>query len=291
MLILWGAVIEHGFSGQSWLTFRQALGARRQCPQGRARHDRRLCRPLHSGRRTAARGETGEEAQAIPFLKRFTVFNTDQCEGLPEEIADRRAAAAEAGLIQPQVEALIAATGVDFRIGGERAFYVPTHDFVQVPPPQAYFEPINWHRTALHELRSLQRRTPHRLNRDLSGSFGSKAMRRGAGRRDDRRLLSAPRSASCRPCAMPTISAPGWRCCARTTAPSSAPPAPASKAADFCSPSCPSDGDVRRRHRRPTNRRRRDALPPLRDAGMPRSRVYGFCVRGDRRARGRLRFS
>jgi antirestriction protein ArdC len=21
-----------------------------------------------------------------------------------------------------------------------------------VPPPQAYFEPINWHRTALHEL-------------------------------------------------------------------------------------------------------------------------------------------
>jgi antirestriction protein ArdC len=26
LLILWGAVIEHGFSGQSWLTFRQALG-------------------------------------------------------------------------------------------------------------------------------------------------------------------------------------------------------------------------------------------------------------------------
>jgi antirestriction protein ArdC len=26
VLILWGAVIEYGFSGQSWLTFRQALG-------------------------------------------------------------------------------------------------------------------------------------------------------------------------------------------------------------------------------------------------------------------------
>lgn len=25
ILILWGAVIDHGFSGQSWLTFRQAL--------------------------------------------------------------------------------------------------------------------------------------------------------------------------------------------------------------------------------------------------------------------------
>jgi antirestriction protein ArdC len=25
VLILWGAVVEHGFPGQSWLTFRQAL--------------------------------------------------------------------------------------------------------------------------------------------------------------------------------------------------------------------------------------------------------------------------
>ena len=65
------------------------------------------------------------------------------------------------------------ATGIDFRIGGSRAFYMPVHDYVQVPPPQAYFEPINWHRTALHELGHASG-APHRLNRDLSGSFGSK---------------------------------------------------------------------------------------------------------------------
>ena len=78
-----------------------------------------------------------------------------------------------AGLIEPRVEALIAATGIDFRIGGNRAFYVPAHDYVQVPPPQAYFEPTNWHRTALHEMGHA---TGHvsRLRRDFSGSFGSK---------------------------------------------------------------------------------------------------------------------
>jgi antirestriction protein ArdC len=76
-------------------------------------------------------------------------------------------------VIQPKVEALIKATGIDFRIGGSRAFYEPAHDYVQVPPPQAYFEPINWHRTALHELGHAAG-APHRLNRDLSGSFGSK---------------------------------------------------------------------------------------------------------------------
>ena len=76
-------------------------------------------------------------------------------------------------LILPQAEALIRATGVDFRIGGDRAFYDPMHDFVQVPPPQAYFEPINWHRTALHEVGHASGHHS-RLNRDLTGSFGSK---------------------------------------------------------------------------------------------------------------------
>jgi antirestriction protein ArdC len=42
-----------------------------------------------------------------------------------------------------------------------------------MPPPQAYFEPINWHRTALHELGHASG-APHRLNRDLTGNFGSK---------------------------------------------------------------------------------------------------------------------
>ena len=54
-----------------------------------------------------------------------------------------------------------------------KAFYMPAQDYVQVPPRQAYFEPINWHRTALHELGHASG-APHRLNRDLSGSFGSR---------------------------------------------------------------------------------------------------------------------
>jgi antirestriction protein ArdC len=81
-------------------------------------------------------------AQAIPFLKRFTVFNLAQCEGLPENLV-AAAPPPEPGLIEPTVEALIKASGIDFRIGGSRAFYVPANDYVQVPPPQAYFEPIN----------------------------------------------------------------------------------------------------------------------------------------------------
>ncbi|NDW06507.1 ArdC family protein [Jiella pacifica] len=172
VLLLWGAVIERGFSGQSWLTFRQALSLGGNVKKGErgttvVYADRFV--PEDEKRRAH---ETGEDAQAIPFLKRFTVFNTDQCENLPDDVATA-APPAPTGLIEPRVEALIAATGIDFRIGGNRAFYVPAHDYVQVPPPQAYFEAINWHRTALHELGHASG-APHRLNRDLSGSFGSK---------------------------------------------------------------------------------------------------------------------
>jgi antirestriction protein ArdC len=99
------------------------------------------------------------------------VFNTDQCERLPAELTSAPAPVPD-GLILPHAAALIDATGADFRIGGDRAFYSPVHDFIQVPRPEAYFEPINWHRTALHELGHW---TGHRsrLGRDLSGHFGS----------------------------------------------------------------------------------------------------------------------
>ena len=172
VLILWGAVIQQGYPTQHWLTFRQALSL-----GGNVRKGERGTTVVYADRFTPedekrrAR-ETGEDANSIPFLKRFTVFNAAQCEGLPDDIAVE-APPPPPGLIEPRVEALIAATGIDFRIGGNRAFYVPSQDYVQVPPPQAYFEPINWHRTALHEMGHA---TGHasRLGRDFSGSFGTK---------------------------------------------------------------------------------------------------------------------
>lgn len=172
VLILWGAVIQHGFASQSWLTFRQALAL-----GGHVRKGERGTMVVYADRftpddqRERAR-ETGEEALSIPFLKRFTVFNVTQCEGLPEDLV-MAGPPAEPRLIEPRVEALIAASGIDVRIGGDKAFYLPAQDVVYVPPPQAFFEPINWHRTALHECAHASGAS-HRLGRDLSGSFGSR---------------------------------------------------------------------------------------------------------------------
>jgi antirestriction protein ArdC len=168
VLILWAAVVEHGFSTQTWLTFKQALGLGGNVRKGeRGTTDRFI--PDDARHRAYKRGE---EPRAIPFLKRFTVFNTEQCEGLPDGIG-AAPPPVDTSLVLPQAEQLIHATGADIRIGGNKAYYDVAGDFIRVPPPQAFFEPINFSRTVTHELGHWSGAGP-RLSRDLSGAFGSK---------------------------------------------------------------------------------------------------------------------
>ena len=169
-------VTERGFTGQNWLTFRQALKIGAHVRKGERGTTVVYADRFIPYRERTRAAEAGDEPDAIPFLKRFTVFNADQCEDLPAEIAPPPEPLAE-NLILPQAEALIRATGADIRIGGDRAFYVPSADYIQVPPPSAFFEPINFHRTVCHEFGHWSG-AAHRLNRDLSGGFGSSSYAR-----------------------------------------------------------------------------------------------------------------
>ena len=176
ILILWAAVVQHGYATQSWLTFKQALsldGCVRKCERGTTVVYADRFVPDEERRRAET---TGERARGIPFLKRFTVFNVAQCDGLPDELTATDPPIAE-GLILPEVEALIAASGATVRLGGDRAFYAPDLDVVQVPRPECFDELIDWHRTALHELGHWTG-AKHRLSRDQSGGFGSEAYAR-----------------------------------------------------------------------------------------------------------------
>jgi antirestriction protein ArdC len=172
ILILWASVIEHGYPSQGWLTFRQALSAGGSVRKGESGTgvvyaDRFT--PEAEKRRSR---ETDEDPKSVPFLKRFTLFNVAQCDGLPDNLAADPAPLPEREIV-PVAERVITASGVPFRIGGTKAFYVPSTDTVQVPPQPAFFDQINYYRTALHELTHA---TGHasRLARDLTHPFGSK---------------------------------------------------------------------------------------------------------------------
>lgn len=176
VLILWATVIERRFTSQRWLTYRQA-----QAAGGNVRAGERGTTICYADRFTPkdeterARDED-REARQLAFLKRFTVFNPDQCGNLPNASNDSTEYGSRAEIL-PRVQALIDASGADFRIGGPMAFYAPEEDFVQVPPQSAFGEPIDWHRTALHELGHWTGH-PTRLNRDQSARFACGAYAR-----------------------------------------------------------------------------------------------------------------
>lgn len=171
ILILWGAVIDKAYPCQHWLTFRQALSL-----GGEVRKGERGTTVVYADRfvpqdeRERARRD-GDEPNAVPFLKRFAVFNVAQCEGLPES-AFPPAAPLPERQIEPRAEALIAATGADFITRGDKAFYAPSLDLIQVPPQPAFFQQIDFYRTCFHELGHWTGH-PSRLNRDQSGRFGT----------------------------------------------------------------------------------------------------------------------
>ena len=172
VLILWGAVIEHRFASQSWLTFKQAIAA-----GGVVRKGERGTTIVYADRfvpeaEKARAAESGDPAKAVPFLKRFTVFNVAQCDGLAPSLAPDPAPLPYREIV-PVAEALIVASGVDFRIGGDRAFYAPGPDFVAVPPQPAFFAQIDYYRTCLHELTHATGH-PTRLDRKLVTAFGTK---------------------------------------------------------------------------------------------------------------------
>ncbi|HVB18367.1 MAG TPA: zincin-like metallopeptidase domain-containing protein [Stellaceae bacterium] len=171
ILILWDAAVARGFATQQWLTYRQALGL-----GGHVRHGERGTTVFYADRfvpqaERERAAEAGEEPEAVPFLKRFTVFNVAQCDGLPDHVLGSPVVLPEPDVV-PQAEALIAATGADFRVGGGEAVYFPSGDTIRVPPQAAFFQPIDYYRTCFHELGHW---TGHksRLGRDQSGPFGS----------------------------------------------------------------------------------------------------------------------
>ncbi len=171
ILILWDAVIKGGYGSHAWLTFKQALelgGCVRKGEKGWT-----VCFAdsfIPKDEKKRARQEN-TDPQSVPFLKRYTVFNISQCDGLPEDLYQSAPPTAEREII-PRAEALISATGASFEIGGEIACYIPRLDAIRVPPQTAFTDQINYYRTVFHELGHW---TGHasRLARDLSTKFAS----------------------------------------------------------------------------------------------------------------------
>ena len=155
-LILWCAGSAKDYPTQRWLTFKQAEAAGGSVRKGeKGETIVRASTFVPKEEKKSAREEDRDPA-AVPFLKAYTVFNVDQCDGLDAEVmgivADETGEPAIDLPINEAAERTIVASGARIVAHPDKAFYRPSDDVIAMPPMKAFHEPVNFYRTILHEL-------------------------------------------------------------------------------------------------------------------------------------------
>ena len=173
-------VLMLGMTGMSfagsdprWLTYKQAEAKGWQVRRGERGSRVFFFRKLTLCDGDAAGDETSEGGtRSVPVLRAYTVFHASQVDGIP---AFPVPSIEEAGWRTPEAaEVIMRESGAVFREGGDRAFYSPSTDHIQMPPRVAFEHAAGYAATALHEMAHWSG-AKARLDRDLTGRFGSHA--------------------------------------------------------------------------------------------------------------------
>jgi antirestriction protein ArdC len=169
VILLWLARGQ-GWATPRFLTFKQAIEAGGNVRKGE--HGTKV----YFVKQLQIKNSEGEEPETrlVPMLREYTVFNIDQCEGLPDSIRTgkpmrTRNPDTRDGL----ADEFLRSTGADIRESHGEAYYVPSSDFISMPAFEAFKGADHFYCTAFHELTHW---TGHkgRLDRDLKNRFGSR---------------------------------------------------------------------------------------------------------------------
>lgn len=159
VLVLWAEREAKGYTSPHWLTFKQcqALG-------GHVRKGEKSTGVIFVKKLSI---EENDEEKLIPMMKLYSVFNIDQCDGLPYNEPEPELPEHERN---ERAERFFAATRAEVRWGEAYAAYVPSKDFIFMPARGAFFGPENLYATWAHECVHW---TGHkdRLNRELASRF------------------------------------------------------------------------------------------------------------------------
>jgi antirestriction protein ArdC len=170
VLWLWCVAEERGYRSDCWVTFKQALDL-----GGHVRNGEKGTKIVYYNtlekESTNDAGETTVEK--IPLLKTYTVFNADQCEGLPESFY------APAGAVYgtepiPVVAELAKNSGAEI-VDGPYPCYRPTLDQVVMPATNRFRDDVGHASTLLHELAHWTARDGRCSRPQLAKKFGDDA--------------------------------------------------------------------------------------------------------------------
>lgn len=165
VVALWAATQAAGYPTGIWATYKQWRECGAQVRKGEQSAPVVFWKPLDDDQEA----EEGDEQPGRRFLARgYHVFNAAQVDGYslpdiaPQPEGERIAHAEE----------FFAGVGATVRHDGNRAFYSPVGDFIQMPPFAAFCDPVAYYATLAHETVHYTGH-PARCARDMKGRFGS----------------------------------------------------------------------------------------------------------------------
>lgn len=174
------AAEQKGYSDPRWCTFKQAKDKGWKVKKGEhgtqvefwSMYDTEMKKKLTIRESNLLKKELGEDfyERVKPISSVYTVFNAEQMEGIPKREKTQEPVKSDE-LLQKR-DTLIRNMEFTFQEGGDRAFYQPGDDSVTLPKMAQFRSVYDYISVFLHESGHA---TGHesRLNRDLSGGFGS----------------------------------------------------------------------------------------------------------------------
>lgn len=166
---LWVAAMAAGYSDGLWGTYRQWQDAGAQVRKGERSTTVVLWKQIASSE-AADDDDSDNEDRRRMFARAFSVFNLAQVDGYEQPPADTLPENERLA----HAEAFITNLGIKTEFGGSEAYYLPSSDTVFMPEFASFRDTASFYGTWTHECGHASG-SKHRLDRDLSGRFGSAA--------------------------------------------------------------------------------------------------------------------
>lgn len=172
----WILYAPPGAAGDGWMTYKQAQGVGAQVRKGERGSMIVFFKPWTVTDKNAPVREDGSQvSRSIPVLRNFTVFHTSQIDNLPDAYQPKAREPIAPEVSNAAATALLSQARVQH--GGDRAFYSPAYDVIQLPAPAAFRTVAEYFATGLHELTHWSGHSA-RLAREYGKRFGDSAYAR-----------------------------------------------------------------------------------------------------------------
>src|SRR5436190_9850552 len=144
---LWAAAQAKGYERGEWGTYQQWQGRGAQIRKGEKATLVVFWKFANSATETDDGDETPKSGSRLLFTRGYSVFNAAQVDGYtPKAEPD----STQLERIE-QAEAFFRNIGANLQHGGNRAYYSPSSDQIQMPQFQAFMENVSYYSTLAHE--------------------------------------------------------------------------------------------------------------------------------------------